>query len=99
MEGDRVSGFSESIEREDGNLVSQATSQTAKYAAAAETTMNERASRSRITWRKRDLFADLTEGFAVLAEARDGKRTLRTHAVPFRPAPEVTPKQLVEVRE
>lgn len=30
---------------------------------------------------KRDLFAELSEGMTVLAEARQGKRTLRTHAV------------------
>ncbi len=34
---------------------------------------------------------------AVLAEARQGKRTLRTHAVEFKPAPEVTPRDLVRV--
>lgn len=28
---------------------------------------------------KRDLFAELGEGMAALAEARSGKRTLRTH--------------------
>jgi len=30
---------------------------------------------------KRDLFAELKEGFDALAAARQGKRTLRTHAV------------------
>lgn len=48
---------------------------------------------------KRDVFAELTEGMAALAEGREGKRTLRTHAVEFKPAPTVTPKELVRVRE
>lgn len=48
---------------------------------------------------KRDLFAELREGMAALAEARQGKRTLRTHAIEYRPAPKVTPKELIRVRE
>ena len=40
---------------------------------------------------KRDLFAELSEGVEALAQAREGKRTLRTHAVEFKPAPKVTP--------
>ena len=48
---------------------------------------------------KRDLFAELSEGMTALAEARQGKRTLRTHAMEFRPAPEVTPQELVRVRQ
>jgi putative transcriptional regulator len=48
---------------------------------------------------KRDLFAELGEGMTALAEARQGKRTLRTHAVEFKPAPKVTPKELIRVRE
>ena len=48
---------------------------------------------------KRDVFAELTEGMAALAESREGKRTLRTHAVEFRPAPKVTPKELIRVRQ
>lgn len=48
---------------------------------------------------KRDLFAELSEGMTALAEARQGKRTLRTHAVEFRRAPEVTPRDLVRVRQ
>ena len=40
---------------------------------------------------KRNVFAELTEGMAALAESREGKRTLRTHAVEFKPAPRVTP--------
>lgn len=48
---------------------------------------------------KRDLFAELSEGMAALAEARQGKRTLRTHAVEYKPVPKVTPKELIRVRE
>jgi putative transcriptional regulator len=48
---------------------------------------------------KRDVFAELTEGMAALAESREGKRTLRTHAVEFKPAPTVTAKELIRVRE
>ena len=48
---------------------------------------------------KRSVFAELTEGMAALAESREGKRTLRTHAVEFKPAPKVTPKELIRVRQ
>ena len=48
---------------------------------------------------KRDLFAELSEGMVALAEARQGKRTLRTHALEYKPAPKVTPKELIRVRE
>jgi len=49
--------------------------------------------------RKRDLFAELSEGMTALAETRQGKRTLRTHAMEFKPAPEVTPRELARVRQ
>lgn len=48
---------------------------------------------------KRDLFAELSEGIDALADARQGKRTLRTHSVEFKPAPIVTPKELIRVRK
>jgi putative transcriptional regulator len=48
---------------------------------------------------KRDLFGELTEGMTALADARQGKRTLRTHAVDFRRAPEITPKELIGLRK
>jgi putative transcriptional regulator len=48
---------------------------------------------------KRDLFAELSEGVAALADARRGKRTLRTHAIEYKPAPKVTPKELIRVHE
>jgi len=48
---------------------------------------------------KRDLFSELSEGVTALAEARQGKRTLRTHAIEYKPAPKVTPKELIRVRK
>ena len=47
----------------------------------------------------RDLFAELSEGMEALGDVRQGKRTLRTHAVEFKPAPEVTPQELIRVRK
>ena len=54
--------------------------------------------KSTVTRVKRDLFADLTEGIEALADSREGKRTLRTHAVEYKPAPKVTPQELIRVR-
>jgi putative transcriptional regulator len=48
---------------------------------------------------KRDLFAELSEGMTALAEARQGKRTLRKHAVELKPTPEITARELVRVRQ
>jgi putative transcriptional regulator len=48
---------------------------------------------------KRDLFAELNEGIEALAGERQGKRTLRTHVVEYKPAPTVTPKELIRVRK
>ena len=48
---------------------------------------------------KRDLFAELKEGMDSLADARHGKRTLRTHSIQFKPAPTVTPKELIRLRK
>jgi putative transcriptional regulator len=47
----------------------------------------------------RDLFAELTKGMEALADARQGKRTLRTHVVEYKPAPKVTPQELIRVRK
>ena len=49
--------------------------------------------------KKRDLFGELTEGFNALADARAGKRTLRTHSVELQSAPEVTAQDLIRLRE
>ena len=48
---------------------------------------------------KRDLFSELGEGAKALAEARQGKRTLRTHTAEYKPAPAVTPAEVIRVRE
>jgi len=48
---------------------------------------------------KRDLFAELREGMTALAEARQGKRTLRTHAIEHKPTPKVAPKELIRMRK
>lgn len=48
---------------------------------------------------KRDLFSELREGFAALAEARQGKRTLRTHSVELKPVPDISPEELIQLRE
>ena len=58
-----------------------------------------KAANKEVRGKKRDLFAELSEGMTALAEARQGKRTLRTHAAEFKPAPEVTPRELVRVRQ
>src|SRR5256885_14314409 len=47
----------------------------------------------------RDLFAELSEGIEALADMRHGKRTLRTHAAEYKPAPSVTPQELIRVRK
>ncbi len=44
---------------------------------------------------RRELFAELSEGMAALAEARQGKRTLRTHAIEHKPAPTVVTRAWV----
>lgn len=48
---------------------------------------------------KRDLFAELTEGFEALASSRAGKRTLRTHSIEYKPAPQLKPEEVVRIRE
>ncbi|EGW20342.1 hypothetical protein [Methylobacter tundripaludum] len=48
---------------------------------------------------KRNLFDELSEGFDALAEQRQGKRTLRTHDVEMKPAPELAAAELVALRE
>ena len=48
---------------------------------------------------KRRLFDELSKGISALTEARQGKRTLRTHAVEYKPAPKITPQEVVRVRE
>lgn len=62
--------------------------------------MNDATTRRRKrTGARRDAFSEIEEGFRALAEARTGKRTLRTHAVVMRPAPSLAPRDLVRLRE
>jgi putative transcriptional regulator len=49
--------------------------------------------------KKRNLFAEIAEGFDALAAAREGKLTLRTHEVEIKPAPDVTAGELQTLRE
>ena len=42
---------------------------------------------------KRNLFAELKEGFDALTASREGKITLETHAMELLPAPEVTARR------
>jgi len=48
---------------------------------------------------KRKLVDEVTEGFEALARQRQGKRTLRTHAVEVKPAPQLRAQELVQLRE
>ena len=63
--------------------------------------MAERPARSRTGRQtvKRKLVDEIGEGFEALARQRQGKRTLRTHAVELKPAPEVKARELVALRE
>ena len=49
--------------------------------------------------KKRNLFAEIAEGFDAMAEARAGKQTLRTHKVEAQPVPDITAEELVQLRE
>jgi putative transcriptional regulator len=49
--------------------------------------------------KKRNLFVELVEGFDALAEERAGKRTLRTHEVELKLAPEISADEVLELRE
>ena len=48
---------------------------------------------------KRNLFNELKEGFTALESAREGKITLRQHVVEKKPAPTITPQELLSLRE
>jgi putative transcriptional regulator len=48
---------------------------------------------------KRNLFAEISEGFEALAEHRSGKRTLRTHEVQELPPPSIAAGELIALRE
>lgn len=61
--------------------------------------MKRPAKRTRKRSAKRNLFAELSEGMGALSDVRHGKRTLRTHAVEFKPAPTISPEELIRVRK
>jgi putative transcriptional regulator len=48
---------------------------------------------------KRNLFAELSEGFDALAQQRVGKTTLRTVEVEAKPAPDISAMELKAIRE
>ncbi|MGB3424963.1 MAG: transcriptional regulator [Castellaniella sp.] len=48
---------------------------------------------------KRNLFAELTEGFEALSAERTGKVTLRHHLVDVGPALEITADELTRLRQ
>ena len=48
---------------------------------------------------KRDIFAELTEGFDALKSEREGKLTLRTFKVDSKPEPVLLPQEVLQVRE
>ncbi len=49
--------------------------------------------------KKRNLFAEISEGFEALKQEREGKITLRKHTIEVKPAPQVTSFELVALRE
>lgn len=48
---------------------------------------------------ERNLFAELTEGFAALQEHREGKRTLRTHEVELKPQVDIRGGEILALRD
>jgi putative transcriptional regulator len=48
--------------------------------------------------KNRKLFDELIEGMEALAEQRLGKRTLRTHVLEVKPAPNVSASELLRLR-
>lgn len=49
--------------------------------------------------KKRNLFAEISEGFDALKQEREGKITLRKHTIEVKPAPQVTSSELIALRE
>ena len=47
----------------------------------------------------RNLFDELADGMAALSDQRTAKRTLRTHKVDFQEPPEMSPEDIVKLRE
>ena len=49
--------------------------------------------------KKRNLFAEISEGFEALKLEREGKITLRKHSIESKPVPQVTAPELIALRE
>jgi putative transcriptional regulator len=49
--------------------------------------------------RRRSLFSELCEGFDALKQEREGKIPLRKHPIQAKPAPQVTARKLIALRE
>jgi putative transcriptional regulator len=49
--------------------------------------------------KKRDIFAELMDGFDALEKQREGKITLRTFNVESKPVPTLSPQDVLNVRE
>ncbi len=47
----------------------------------------------------RNLFDELADGMHALGAQRTNKRTLKTHKIDFQEPPELTPEELVKLRE
>jgi putative transcriptional regulator len=48
---------------------------------------------------KRNLFNELKEGFGALEQSRKGKLTLRQSTLEQKPVPQITPQELLKLRE
>ena len=48
---------------------------------------------------RRDIFMEIREGFAALANERVGKITLTRHALDIKPTPTVTAEEILALRE
>jgi putative transcriptional regulator len=49
--------------------------------------------------KKRNLFSEMSEGFDALKSERAGKKTLRTHTLEIRKAPEISADEVSALRE
>lgn len=49
--------------------------------------------------KKRNLFAEIVEGFDALTSAHAGERTLRTHTVEINRAPDISAEEVLALRE
>lgn len=47
----------------------------------------------------RNLFAEIDAGLDALGEQCAGKRTLRTHTIEHQPVPDISPEELVSLRQ